>query len=113
MAAKKTGSTKSTSKVSQQETKKTVKKSSIKNSDDILIDNNIKKNRAIKIKLANLTSTNPKDVCIKSKLSKYSIDISKFVDFNDLYSFYIDPNEQLTFKNLTLNAKDIHDYLFI
>ena len=111
MAAKKTGSTKSTSKVSQQETKKTVKKSSIKNSDDILIDNNIKKNRAIKIKLANLTSTNPKDVCIKSKLSKYSIDISKFVDFNDLYSFYIDPNEQLTFKNLTLNAKDIHDYL--
>ncbi len=66
-----------------------------------------KDNRAIKIKLANLTSTNPKDMCIKSKLTKDTIDISRFVDFETVNKFIEDPTANIEFKNLSINSSDI------
>lgn len=70
-----------------------------------------KDNRAIKIKLANLTNTNPKDMCIKAKLTKDTIDLSRFVDFETVQNFINNPSATIEFKNLSMNSSDIDYYL--
>ncbi|MBU3830747.1 MAG: DUF4011 domain-containing protein [Candidatus Ureaplasma intestinipullorum] len=78
----------------------------------ILYNGSIKKdNRAIKIKLANLTTTNPKDMCIKAKLTKDTIDVSRFVDFNTVQKFIKSPTEKIEFSNLITSSSDIDYYL--
>ena len=79
---------------------------------DILTRKQTKKdNRAIKIKLANLTTTNPKDMCIKAKLTKDTIDLSRFVDYNTVQNFIQNPSATIEFKNLSMNSSDIDYYL--
>lgn len=49
--------------------------------------NNIQ-NKAIKVKLANLISTTPRDMCIRARINNYCFDLSKFFSDEQLSDFF-------------------------
>lgn len=69
-------------------------------------------NRAIKTKLANLTTANPKDLCIRAKINKDIVDLSRFFEHEVLVNFLNNANEVLEFSK-NLGSSDLEYYLGI
>ena len=67
-------------------------------------------NRAIKAKLANMTTANPKDLCIRTRLTKDTVDLARYFDHNILVDFFKNPNEILNFSR-NLGTSDLEYYL--
>ena len=67
-------------------------------------------NRAIKAKLANMTTANPKDLCIRTKLTKDTVDLARYFDHNLLIDFFRNSDDVLSFSR-NLGTSDLEYYL--
>ncbi|GAA5414819.1 AAA domain-containing protein [Ureaplasma ceti] len=83
--------------------------------DEGLFDENdfsfeVKTGKAIKSKLANMTAANPRDLCIKAKITKDTVDLSKYFEHEALLQFFRDNDKTLSFSK-NLGASDTIDRL--